>query len=47
VLGFPASEVERLRGEALGLGFQADDFDSLLRHTGWTSQHDTALTANP
>ena len=46
-LGFPASEIERLRGEALGLGFQAEDFDSLLRHTGWTREHDVAARANP
>lgn len=34
-LGFPGSEIERIRGEALGLGFTAQDFDELLRITGW------------
>lgn len=34
-LGFPPGEIERIRGEALGLGFTAEDFDELLRATGW------------
>jgi hypothetical protein len=41
--GFPPSELDRIRGEALGLGFNGEDFDELLQAGGWATsrQHAT------
>ncbi len=35
--GFPEREIARLRGEAVGLGFDDDQYTQLLHHTGWTA----------
>ncbi|TVT27906.1 hypothetical protein FNH05_30670 [Amycolatopsis rhizosphaerae] len=34
--GFPAREIERIRGDAVGLAFDNAEYTHLLRLTGWT-----------
>lgn len=33
--GFPTREIERIRGEAVGLGFDNTEYTHLLHLTGW------------
>jgi hypothetical protein len=35
---FLRSEIERIRGESVGLGFSTDELDQLLHATGWQNQ---------
>ncbi|HVV12776.1 hypothetical protein [Amycolatopsis sp.] len=35
--GFPIAEIERIRGEAVGLGFDHTEYTHLLHRTGWNT----------